>query len=432
MQNGILTVRALTEQLRKNLEGRFPFVWVRGEVSNLSRPASGHLYFSLKDAEAQLQCVWFRGQQGQAGQGQAFDPLTGEVFDSPRPSPLDMLRNGAEMLCAGRITVYPARGQYQLLVEMAQPAGEGLLAQTFEARKRQLAAAGYFAQARKRPLPWDPQRVALLTSSTGAAIHDFMRLARNRGSGAQIRLFAVHVQGEEAAPAMVRALETVDRQGWAEVVVLIRGGGSLEDLWAYNEECLATAVFSSVTPVLAGIGHEVDVTLTDLTADMRAATPSHAAQLLWPDRNELRQRLDEALLALQRVAGQWLAHKERAWEYLEQARRTALGLERLAVREAGLEMARHRLDAAARHLLAGHEHALQKSLLALEACDPLAPLRRGYALVYGAQGRLVRSVTETESGSRIDVRLHDGHVAAVVEDREQLTARGRNRKGGKQ
>ncbi|MBQ3060546.1 MAG: exodeoxyribonuclease VII large subunit [Desulfovibrio sp.] len=427
MQNGILTVRALTEQLRKNLEGRFPFVWVRGEVSNLSRPASGHLYFSLKDAEAQLQCVWFRGQQGQA-----FDPLTGEVFDSSRPSPLDMLRNGAEMLCAGRITVYPARGQYQLLVEMAQPAGEGLLAQTFEARKRQLAAAGYFAQARKRPLPWDPQRVALLTSSTGAAIHDFMRLARNRGSGAQIRLFAVPVQGEEAAPAMVRALETVDRQGWAEVVVLIRGGGSLEDLWAYNEECLATAVFSSVTPVLAGIGHEVDVTLTDLTADMRAATPSHAAQLLWPDRNELRQRLDEALLSLQRVAGQWLAHKERAWEYLERARRTALGLERLAVREAGLEMARHRLDAAVRHLLAGHEHALQKSLLALEACDPLAPLRRGYALVYGAHGRLVRSVTETESGSRIDVRLHDGHVAAVVEDREQLTARGRNRKGGKQ
>ncbi len=184
MRDGILTVRALTEQLRRSLEGRFPFVWVRGEVSNLSRPGSGHIYFSLKDQDAQLQCVWFRGRQRQAEQGQSFDPLTGEVFDSPRPSPLELLRNGLDMLCAGRITVYAPRGQYQLLVELVQPAGQGLLAQAFEERKRKLAEAGYFAQERKRLPPWNPQRVALITSLSGAAIHDFLELARDRGSGA--------------------------------------------------------------------------------------------------------------------------------------------------------------------------------------------------------------------------------------------------------
>ena len=213
MQDGILTVRALTEQLRRSLEGRFPFVWVRGEVSNLSRPGSGHIYFSLKDQDAQLQCVWFRGQQRQAEQGQAFDPLTGEVFDTPRPSPLELLRNGLDLLCAGRISVYAPRGQYQLLVELVQPTGQGLLAQAFEERKRKLAEAGYFAQERKRPLPWNPQRVALITSPSGAAIHDFLELAQNRGCGAEIRLFPASVQGEEAAPEIIRALDEINAQG---------------------------------------------------------------------------------------------------------------------------------------------------------------------------------------------------------------------------
>ena len=276
MQDGILTVRALTEQLRRSLEGRFPFVWVRGEVSNLSRPGSGHIYFSLKDQDAQLQCVWFRGQQRQAEQGQAFDPLTGEVFDTPRPSPLELLRNGLDLLCAGRISVYAPRGQYQLLVELVQPTGQGLLAQAFEERKRKLAEAGYFAQERKRPLPWNPQRVALITSPSGAAIHDFLELAQNRGCGAEIRLFPASVQGEEAAPEIIRALDEINAQGWAQVIVLIRGGGSLEDLWAFNEEAVAEAVFCSRLPVLAGIGHEVDVTLADLTAGLCARNSGNA------------------------------------------------------------------------------------------------------------------------------------------------------------
>lgn len=413
MQEAILTVRELTEQLRKSLEGRFPFVWVRGEVTNFSRPGSGHVYFSLKDQDAQLQCVWFRHMQRQAEQG--FDPLTGEVFDEPRASPLELLRNGLDVLCAGRISVYAPRGQYQLAVELVQPAGVGLLAQAFEAGKRKLAALGYFDRERKRPLPRDPQRVALVTSPTGAAIHDFLELARDRGSGSRIRLFPSLVQGAEAAPAIVRALAEANAQaGQADgpqVIVLVRGGGSLEDLWAFNEESVAKAVFESRLPVLAGIGHEVDVTLADMTADMRAATPSHAAQLLWPPRLELHQRVDEARAALRRAmerrlesveqrlrehekALAWFSpqrHHERLYErlaafdaalaravrhwlesraaqtaQLERALRGALGPEKIHILDARLEHLRARLHAALPRLTDDRERALNNAAQRLQ------------------------------------------------------------------
>ncbi|WP_374289315.1 exodeoxyribonuclease VII large subunit [Desulfovibrio desulfuricans] len=479
MQEAILSVRELTEQLRKTLEGRFPFVWVRGEVTNLTRPNSGHVYFTLKDADAQLQCVWFRHMQRQTSQG--FDPLTGEVFDSPRPSPLELLRNGLDVLCAGRITLYAPRGQYQLAVELMQPAGEGLLAQAFEASKRKLAALGYFNRERKRPLPHDPQRVALITSPTGAAIHDFMELASSRGSGARIRLFPALVQGAEAAPAIVRALQQANEQGWAQVIVLVRGGGSLEDLWAFNEEAVAEAVFESRLPVLAGIGHEVDVTLADMTADVRAATPSHAAQLLWPARAELFQLVDEAEAALvraarrqletagqrlaqyesalrwfspmrhqarlaeqldglhhrlQRAALQWVESVEARRDRLARALRTALSPARLdlltsrvdalaanmasamprllTAQQQRLDAAHQRLQTAEQEMLARSGRELDKLEFALSAANPLAPLKRGYALVRGADGGLLRSVAAAPVGSAISVRLADGSLAAVV------------------
>ncbi len=479
MQESILSVRELTEQMRKTLEGRFPFVWVRGEVTNLTRPGSGHVYFSLKDADAQLQCVWFRHMQRQTSQG--FDPLTGEVFDSPRPSPLELLRNGLDVLCAGRITLYAPRGQYQLAVELVQPAGEGLLAQAFEASKRKLAALGYFSHERKRPLPYDPQRVALITSPTGAAIHDVLELAASRGSGARIRLFPALVQGADAAPSIVRALQEANAQGWAQVVVLVRGGGSLEDLWAFNEEAVAEAVFQSRLPVLAGIGHEVDVTLADMTADLRAATPSHAAQLLWPARAELVQKVDEAEAALvratrwrldtagqslaqfenalrwfspmrhqarlaeqldglhrslHRAARQWLEATESQRDRLERALQNAFSPARLDVlasrveglsaslgaamprmltaQEQRLETAHQRLQVAGQDMLARYGRELERCEFALAAANPLAPLKRGYALVRGADGGLLRSVAAAPAGSGITVRLADGSLAAVV------------------
>lgn len=476
---GILSVRALTERLRRTLETRYPFVWVRGEVSNLSRPASGHVYFSLKDAEAQLQCVWFRSRQRET---RNFDPLTGEVFDGPRPSPLAALVNGRELLCAGRVSVYAPRGQYQLVVEFVQPAGAGLLAQALEERKRQLARAGYFAQERKRKLPWNPRRVALLTSPGGAAIHDFLELAQARGCAAEIRLFPVSVQGERAVPEIVAAMEEANAQGWAEVIVLIRGGGSLEDLWAFNELPVAEAVFRSRLPVLAGIGHEVDVSLADLTADQRAATPSHAAQLLWPLRAELHQSLDDLEMALGRAmalrlereahaldtlarglawaspvrrlerlgerlalldaalaAGtrRWWEEKARLLEALERRRRSSftqealqggalrldmltralprLVCQRITDAAAALRGLEERLGRAVAHGLDARAAALERLELTLAARDPLEPLERGYALLSREDGALARSVADFAPGDRMRARLGDGVLDARVE-----------------
>ncbi|MBD5626536.1 MAG: exodeoxyribonuclease VII large subunit [Desulfovibrio sp.] len=475
----ILSVRALTERLRRTLETRYPFVWVRGEVSNLSRPASGHVYFSLKDAEAQLQCVWFRSRQRE---GRNFDPLTGEVFEGPRPSPLAALANGLELLCAGRVSVYAPRGQYQLVVELVQPAGAGLLAQAFEERKRRLAAAGYFAQERKRALPWNPCRVALITSPGGAAIHDFLELAAARGCASQIRLFPVSVQGERAVPEIVAAMQEANAQAWAEVIVLVRGGGSLEDLWAFNEPPVAEAIFHSRLPVLAGIGHEVDVSLADLTADRRAATPSHAAQLLWPLRAELLQRVDDLEISLDRAmelrlerAAHALGLLERGLAWASPARRLERLAERLALLDAALPAAMRRLvDEKARRLdaverrrraaiseeslrakalrlemlvaalprlmgqrmqgarmlldglgtrlgramtdqLRARAAQLEKLELTLQARDPLAPLERGYALLYRENGALARSVTDFAPGAPVRAQLADGSLGARVE-----------------
>ncbi|MDR3357891.1 MAG: exodeoxyribonuclease VII large subunit [Desulfovibrio sp.] len=437
MSEGILTVRELTERLRENLEGTFPFVWVRGEVTNLTRPGSGHVYFSLKDSDARIQCVWFLQQQRRrAGHGRDFDPLTGEVCDVPHPSPSEMLRNGATMLCAGRVSLYAARGQCQLVVELLQGEGRGMLALAFEERKRKLAELGYFAVERKRALPYDAGRLVLITSATGAAIHDFLTLGARRGSGAQICLFPASVQGGAAAAEIAEAIHRANAQGWAQVIVLIRGGGSLEDLWPFNEEAVAEAVFRSRIPVLAGIGHEVDVTLADMTADARAATPSHAAQLLWPPRAELAQRLDDARSALRRVAADRLAGRERslqertkALRWLSPSRflarlherleRMLSALEkipprRLADAEGRIVLTQNTLRANLVRALERREHALSGLTSAVENANPLAPLKKGYALVSTANGDILRSVSQTAPGREIHVRLDNGRLSAIV------------------
>lgn len=294
--SAILSVRELTEAIRHHLEGRFPYIWVRGEVTNVSRPASGHLYFGLKDEDALLRCVWFRNSQRDQ---EAFDPLTGEVFEGgPRPSLAKALCNGRRIICAGRLGVYAPRGEYQLIVELAQDSGEGALFLALEEVKRRLAAKGYFSLERKRALPPHPVRVSVITAPTGAAIHDFLRISSRRGTGFAIRIRPVPVQGDDAPPRIVDAIQRENQAGWAQVLVLIRGGGSLQDLQAFNDERVADAVYASKIPVLAGIGHEVDTSLADMVADVRAATPSHAAQLLWPERQWYAQRADELELSL--------------------------------------------------------------------------------------------------------------------------------------
>ena len=304
MTEGILTVRQVTDRIKSLLERQFPYIWVQGEVTNLTRPGSGHVYFSLKDGNAVLACVWFRGRQ--RAQDTA-DPLTGEVFeDGPRPSLAYSLRNGQTLACAGQLSVYPPRGGYQLLVDLAQNAGEGLLHQALERLKRELQAEGLFESARKRPLPANPLRVALITSPSGAAVRDFLSLAAERGTGAGVRVYPALVQGDEAPEQLVRAVQLAVEDTWpgeekAEVIVLVRGGGSLQDLWAFNDARLARRLAASPVPVLTGIGHEIDTTIADLVADVRAATPSHAAQLLWPEREWYAQRLDDLEQAMIRA-----------------------------------------------------------------------------------------------------------------------------------
>ena len=309
-------------------------VYVKGEVSNCKYHTSGHIYFSLKDENALLQAVWFKGSQKER---ETFDPLTGEVFeDGPRTSLAGTLRNGQQIICAGRLTVYAPRGGYQLVVELAQDSGEGQLHLALEALKRKLAEKGYFSLERKRPIPEHPHRVAVITAPSGAAIRDFLRLSGERGTGCEIRIHPAPVQGDDAPPLLAEAIGQANAEAWADLIVLIRGGGSLQDLWAFNDERVARAIFESRLPVLTGVGHEIDHSIADFVADRSAATPSHAAQMLWPERSVYAQRVDDAesLLeeAMRRKFGRLtlrLTQELRALTLLSPARRLQRQRERL-------------------------------------------------------------------------------------------------------
>ena len=435
MSDAILTVGQLTRSVKSFLEGSFPFVWVRGQVSNCSRPSSGHLYFSLKDEEAVLNAVWFKGNQKNT---ESFDPLTGEVFeDGPRPSPAMTLDNGQEIICAGKLTVYPPRGSYQLVVELAQDAGVGRLQMEFERIKMTLLQKGYFDTAHKRPLPVNPARVAVITAVTGAAILDFLRISENRGLGSEIRIYPALVQGNEAPSRIAAALSQAVEDAWAEVIVLIRGGGSLEDLWAFNTEMVADAVFASPVPVLAGIGHEVDISIADLVADARAATPTHAAQLLWTERRELIQRVDETELALERAWQNAFSRREeklasliRDLDWLSPARTLSRWEERLNSLNKQLILAasarlehnsfrlqslEQRLPQAFFSLYDQRERAVERLALRLEGLDPMRPLERGYAMVKNIDGTFIRSTKDVTPSDRLDLILHDGTVPVRVE-----------------
>ena len=455
----IFTVRTLTQAVKDVLEGEFPFVWVRGQITNLSAPPSGHVYFSLRDEEAVLNVVWFKGARPGGGGGERVNPLTGEVETG---EPLK-LADGLEVLVAGRMNVYPPRGVYQLVAELVQEQGMGELAVAFEAMKAKLAARGFFDADRKLVLPGNPRRVAVITAPQGAALQDFLRVAEDRGYGCTVRLYPSLVQGEAAPARIAAALDQADGDGWAEVIVLIRGGGSLEDLWAFNTETVAEAIFRARVPVLTGVGHEVDTTIADFVADLRAATPSHAAQLLWTERAVLRQRADESFLALDRGIRRFLAAREIVLEAgkhrlmrhspARHVERGAFELERLEGRlrqvirnmmdkrladlaltgerlrrefgparmlalRAELDRSRAALDQAAAGFLRARETAALSLDGRLAALDPQAPLARGYALVRDGRGRFVRSCSDVADGDDIRVRVADGEFGARVTEAE--------------
>ncbi len=436
-----ITVSVLAREVKTLLESHFDFVWVEGEISNLARPASGHWYFSLKDDGAQVRCAMFR----RANQRLRFTP-----------------ENGDAVRLRARVSLYEARGDFQLIVEFLEPAGAGALQARFEALRAKLEAEGLFAAERKRPLPTAPAHLGIITSATGAALHDVLTALRRRCPLIRVSVLPVPVQGVEAAPALCAAIARANR--WHEsgaaafdALIVGRGGGSLEDLWAFNEESVARAIAGSTLPVVSAVGHETDITIADLVADQRAPTPSAAAELLSPDQADWRLRLaqlDEALTRSVarrlRDAGRELAHlrarlkhpgtllRERAQRLddlegrLARAQASAFQRERqrldrltarLLRRDPQPRLARlgDRLDGAERRLrqamghgLARRQDRLSRLAALLDSLSPLATLGRGYAILSDESGAILRRSRDTAVGEAVQARLAEGRLALRV------------------
>lgn len=316
--DNILTVRELNFKLNQVLEARFPYVWVKGEVTNCVAASSGHIYFSLKEEQDLLNCVWFKRNH----QDLTFDPLTGECFEEgSKPCLAKSLRDGQEIICAGKLAIYGARGQYQLIIEHAIESGIGQLYEAFEKLKQKLSHEGLFDTKYKKPIPAKIQNIALITAPTGAVIHDFLRIAGTRGIKSTIHIFPSLVQGDEAPGELIAALEKAKlhifpNKKKADCIVLIRGGGSIQDLWAFNDEALARAIFSCDIPVITGIGHEPDFSIADYVSDKSLATPSHVAQFLWKDKNTIMQEIDDRQFSLQTFFLAKYKHHEKDLTYL--------------------------------------------------------------------------------------------------------------------
>jgi exodeoxyribonuclease VII large subunit len=393
-----LTVSQLTAQVRGVVEAKFPAVWVVGEVSGFTRASSGHWYFTLKDSTSQIKAAMFRGFNLRM----KFDP-----------------RDGQEIIARGRLTVYDPRGEYQLLVEEIQPKGVGAAELALRQLKEKLLAKGYFDPKRKRALPRPPRRVALVASATGAAIRDMIEVFAQRWPFTELIVRPTRVQGEGAAPDIAHALKQLnwlDRNNKLafDAIVLGRGGGSAEDLWAFNEEVVADAIFVSRVPVVSAVGHEIDVTVADLVADHRAETPTAAVVALTPDRRELegtlgalRERMTEAAERRLRLA------KER----LDQlATRTAFRrpLQRVRDLEQHLDDTAARLARAARLRLTQATQKLAEISARLETLSPLQVLARGYSLTQTADGRLVRDPGPLRPGDLLLTRVAEGTIRSLV------------------
>ena len=388
-----LTVSRLVALLRETVEDNFVQVLVEGELSNFAAPASGHWYFTLKDDQAQLRAVMFRAQNRLL----RFLP-----------------ENGMQVACSGRVSVYSQRGELQLIVDALHPLGAGGLQLAFEQLKTRLAAEGLFAAERKRPLPAHPATVGVVTSATGAAIHDILNVLRRRAAGLRIILRPVRVQGEGAPAEIAAAIGDLNRQGLAEVLIVGRGGGSLEDLWAFNTEVVARAIAASAMPVISAVGHEIDVTIADFVADLRAPTPSAAAELVAASRLELERHLDHLVL---RLAGQ-IRGRLALWD-----ERVAGFKGRLRSPLADLAISRQRHLALERRLLRAWQGRLRETAgqlatlgARLDALSPLRTLERGYAVAVAEKdGRVVTDARDLAAGERLQLLLARGRARVVVE-----------------
>jgi len=395
-QPQVLSVSELTGALRGVVEQCFPCVWVAGEISNCSQAGSGHIYFTLKDDHAQLKAVMWRS----AVQRLRFE-----------------LRDGLEVVASGPIEVYPPRGEYKLVAERITPQGMGALELALRQLQQKLAAEGLFEPERKRPLPRFPRRIALITSAQGAAVRDMVQVLTRRWKLADIVVLPVAVQGDGAAEQIAVALGLVGHIPRVDVVICGRGGGSLEDLWAFNTEIVARAIAACAVPVVSAVGHEVDVTIADLVADRRALTPSEAAELVVPDRTEIQSELDHLRSRLS--AGLRQRANQARWQLdaLASRRCYTRPLDRLHELATGLDDLEMRLRREARRLIAAARQQLESLAAQLGALSPLRVLARGYSMTKRLpDGLLVRDATILTPGDRLSTLFAEGEAISIVED----------------
>lgn len=433
----IYTVTRLVREVRAVLEGSFPPLWIQGEISNLARPASGHLYFSLKDRNSQVRCAMFKGRN----QVLKFAP-----------------ENGTEVIVQASVSLYEGRGEFQLIINRMEPAGIGALQLAFEQLKERLQLEGLFNPEHKKPLPVFPQRIGVITSPTGAALRDILHVLNRRYPMAEIIIYPVQVQGEGSAGMIEAALNTANQRNECEVLILARGGGSLEDLWSFNEERVARAIYHSQLPVVSGVGHEIDFTIADFVADCRAPTPSAAAELVSPDSTQLMAMLHQKELVLASLLNrimdrlrqrlQWcerrLPNPARQLQMISQ-RVDELGLRNQRAIQARIHLHRshvsrlyaevaqfnpiqrlahyrdlcrnlhNRLHAGVNYTLREAGNRLGRSAHALQTVSPLSTLERGYAIVTeSAEARIVRDVTTLKVGDRVTTRVANGSFHSQI------------------
>ncbi len=390
----VYTVTHLNREVRTLLESGMGRLWVQGELTNLSRPSSGHWYFSLKDSGAQLRCAMFRARN---------------VLSRLTP------REGQQVIARGRVSLYEPRGEYQLLVEHLEDAGVGALQRAFDELKARLAAEGLFAVERKRALPVAPHTIGVITSPTGAAIRDILHILARRFPSARILLHPVPVQGTAAVPAIVQALDRACARAECDVLILARGGGSLEDLWAFNDERVARAIYRSSIPIVTGIGHEIDFTIADFVADVRAPTPSGAAELAVPDQSAWLQRLAQLQHRFSAAMRRSLAHERTRLSGFEHRLQRAHPGARLQQHAQRLDELDIRLRMAVRNRLERAGVRLEGAARALQSVSPLATLGRGFAVVTrSADGTLVTSADQLKLGDAFDAQLASGSLHAQV------------------
>lgn len=370
---------------------------VRGELSNYKMYPSGHHYFTLKDGEGALRCVMFRGDASTL----RFRP-----------------ENGMQVIAAGRVTVFPRDGQYQMYCNRLTPDGAGDLHVAFEQMKERLFKEGLFAPEHKKPIPQFPERIALITSQAGAAVRDMLRILGARYPISEIKILPVHVQGEGAAEEIAAAIAWANRWKVADLIITGRGGGSMEDLWAFNEEVVARAIYHSRIPVISAVGHEPDVTISDFVADLRAATPSNAAELAVPDQNELYAWLSGAGVRMEQSLRRNVEQKRRELERLSRSRVLQQPETYFRDRRMQLDYQEQRMSHGLYQTLAKEKQRLARMAASLDALSPLKVMGRGYSIAMNEEGRVLTSVQEIDCGEVLDLRMQDGMLTCRVEERK--------------